>query len=125
MVALQPWFFPRYGARVIERKLIGAVALLAVLIFFAAAPDDAAARTEHDQQPWSLPRLLSQTVVRFGRVKRTECPRSQSPDGLPVTFKGAQLRHRGAPGPERLIRAALRPRRHVDRLPGSRSRSGR
>jgi hypothetical protein len=36
MVALQPWFFSRDGAR--ERKLIGAVALLAVLIFFAEAP---------------------------------------------------------------------------------------
>ena len=35
MVALQPWFFSRYGARVIEPEIKGAVAALLVLMFFA------------------------------------------------------------------------------------------
>ncbi|PYM04257.1 MAG: cation:proton antiporter [Candidatus Rokuibacteriota bacterium] len=35
MVALQPWFFSRYGARVIEPEIKGAVAVLLVLMFFA------------------------------------------------------------------------------------------
>lgn len=35
MVALQPWFFARYGARVIEPEIKGAVAALLVLMFFA------------------------------------------------------------------------------------------
>ncbi|PYN75768.1 MAG: cation:proton antiporter [Candidatus Rokuibacteriota bacterium] len=35
MIALQPWFFSRYGARVIEPEIKGAVAALLVLMFFA------------------------------------------------------------------------------------------
>ena len=35
MVALQPWFFARYGERVIEPELKGAFAALLVLMFFA------------------------------------------------------------------------------------------
>jgi len=35
MVALQPWFFARYGERVIEPEIKGAVAVLLVLMFFA------------------------------------------------------------------------------------------
>ena len=35
MVALQPWFFARYGERVIEPEIKGAVAALLVLMFFA------------------------------------------------------------------------------------------
>jgi len=35
MVALQPWFFSRYGERVIEPEIKGAVAALLVLMFFA------------------------------------------------------------------------------------------
>jgi Kef-type K+ transport system membrane component KefB len=35
MVTLQPWFFSRYGARVIEPEIKGAVAALLVLMFFA------------------------------------------------------------------------------------------
>src|SRR5437879_8346158 len=35
MVALQPWFFSRYGERVIEPEITGAVAALLVLMFFA------------------------------------------------------------------------------------------
>lgn len=35
MVALQPWFFRRYGERVIEPEIKGAFAALLVLIFFA------------------------------------------------------------------------------------------
>ena len=35
MVALQPWFFSRYGARVIEPEIKGAVAALLALMFFA------------------------------------------------------------------------------------------
>src|SRR3989454_7924267 len=35
MVALQPWFFSRYGERVIEPEIKGAVAVLLVLMFFA------------------------------------------------------------------------------------------
>lgn len=35
MVALQPWFFSRYGTRVIEPEIKGAVAALLVLMFFA------------------------------------------------------------------------------------------
>ena len=35
MVALQPWFFRRYGDRVIEPEIKGAVAALLVLMFFA------------------------------------------------------------------------------------------
>ncbi len=35
MVALQPWFFARYGERVIEPEITGAVAALLVLMFFA------------------------------------------------------------------------------------------
>ncbi len=35
MVALQPWFFRRYGTRVIEPEIKGAVAALLVLMFFA------------------------------------------------------------------------------------------
>src|SRR5438046_3258304 len=35
MLALQPWFFSRYGERVIEPEIKGAVAALLVLMFFA------------------------------------------------------------------------------------------
>src|SRR5207249_4388986 len=35
MVALQPWFFARYGERVIEPEIKGAVAALLMLMFFA------------------------------------------------------------------------------------------
>ena len=35
MVTLQPWFFSRYGERVIEPEIKGAVAALLVLMFFA------------------------------------------------------------------------------------------
>jgi Kef-type K+ transport system membrane component KefB len=35
MLALQPWFFTRYGERVIEPEIKGAVAALLVLMFFA------------------------------------------------------------------------------------------
>jgi Kef-type K+ transport system membrane component KefB len=35
MLALQPWFFARYGERVIEPEIKGAVAALLVLMFFA------------------------------------------------------------------------------------------
>jgi Kef-type K+ transport system membrane component KefB len=35
MIALQPWFFHRYGDRVIEPEIKGAVAALLVLMFFA------------------------------------------------------------------------------------------
>jgi Kef-type K+ transport system membrane component KefB len=35
MMALQPWFFARYGTRVIEPEIKGAVAALLVLMFFA------------------------------------------------------------------------------------------
>src|SRR5881409_949234 len=35
MVALQPWFFARYGERVIEPEIKGAVAALLVLMYFA------------------------------------------------------------------------------------------
>src|SRR3989442_11125690 len=35
MVALQPWFFARYGERVIEPEIKGAFAVLLVLMFFA------------------------------------------------------------------------------------------
>jgi len=35
MIALQPWFFARYGARMIEPEIKGAVAALLVLMFFA------------------------------------------------------------------------------------------
>src|SRR5438876_4424244 len=35
MIALQPWFFRRYGDRVIEPEIKGAVAALLVLMFFA------------------------------------------------------------------------------------------
>ena len=35
-IALQPWFFRRYGDRVIEPEIKGAVAALLVLMFFAA-----------------------------------------------------------------------------------------
>jgi Kef-type K+ transport system membrane component KefB len=35
MVALQPWFFSRYGTRVIEPEIKGAFAALLVLMFFA------------------------------------------------------------------------------------------
>jgi Kef-type K+ transport system membrane component KefB len=35
MIALQPWFFGRYGERVIEPEIKGAVAALLVLMFFA------------------------------------------------------------------------------------------
>src|SRR2546421_1550188 len=35
MVVLQPWFFARYGERVIEPEIKGAVAALLVLMFFA------------------------------------------------------------------------------------------
>src|SRR5712691_7464028 len=35
MIALQPWFFRRYGERVIEPEIKGAVAALLVLMFFA------------------------------------------------------------------------------------------
>jgi len=35
MVRLQPWFFTRYGERVIEPEIKGAVAALLVLMFFA------------------------------------------------------------------------------------------
>src|SRR3989449_2731213 len=35
MVTLQPWFFSRYGERVIEPDIKGAVAALLVLVFFA------------------------------------------------------------------------------------------
>src|SRR5256885_9897153 len=35
MIALQPWFFARYGERVIEPEIKGAVAVLLALMFFA------------------------------------------------------------------------------------------
>src|SRR5439155_918337 len=35
MLALQPWFFSRYGERVIEPEIKGAVAALLVLMLFA------------------------------------------------------------------------------------------
>src|SRR5207245_2853747 len=40
MLTLQPWFFSRYGERVIEPEIKGAVAALLVLMFFAERSEE-------------------------------------------------------------------------------------